>query len=580
MTLTTLAYLRVSDPRQATADKVSLEAQQVALEQLAAKLGRTLDPAGVFLDPGVSGGTADRPAFQRLLAYCEANPRPKKDGVILVYRDDRWGRFEDTDEAGHYAFIVRRSGWHIRFAVMGSDDDTVEPLLRAIGRVAGREERRKIMDRSRTGMRGASEKGFWVNREPFAMRRLAVDTTTGVARQLAPGQRKGSNETLRLTLGPADEVAFVEWLFARYASGEVSVNELLVQAPARWTGAPKTWHWSTVHRILSNPVYCGDLAVGRGREILVRDAFPAIVDRGLWMDVQALLRRNAKETSPVRYAYPLSGLLTCATCGQPFVGGGSAAASRFPEGDRRRNAFYKDSGYSRSPRCPGHLMTVLCRAIEPQVVKAVGDVIAEHDLATALSKAYDRMLERATGGHASRNADLARTQTQLEAKRARLVAAVADGTLLKAEADPQLAAVRADLARVIADRERTRFDARRHARVESERDARLAIATDFPARAAALHGLALRELLRPWIASAVVDKDARTVSVAVRRVPAMSDSFTPSADQRGEADTVVRVIPLLTKSEWAKLREARKRAARAEAAREVVTPAARPRRRA
>jgi hypothetical protein len=52
----------------------------------------------------------------------------------------------------------------------------------------------------------------------------------------------------------------------------------------------------------------------------------------------------------------------------------------------------------------------------------------------------------------------------------------------------------------------------------------LLLATDFPARAGKLSGPVLRELVRPWLQDAVVNKEHRTVTLTIRRVPA-ADSF-------------------------------------------------------
>jgi hypothetical protein len=49
----------------------------------------------------------------------------------------------------------------------------------------------------------------------------------------------------------------------------------------------------------------------------------------------------------------------------------------------------------------------------------------------------------------------------------------------------------------------------------------VALASDFPARAREASGPVLRELLRPWLADAVVDKEARTLTLSIRCIPAM-----------------------------------------------------------
>jgi DNA invertase Pin-like site-specific DNA recombinase len=554
----TLAYLRVSDPRQATPDKVSLEDQRLALEQLATSLGRTLPADAIFADPGVSGGTANRPGFQRLLAHCLAHPT--KGGLVLVFRHDRWGRFDDPDEAGHYTFLVRQCGYDVRFAEGSSTDPNVRSILDALQRTSAMQERQKIQSRAKTGMRGATAKGFWVNREPYGYRRVAIDALSGATRVLAPGQRKGQNEVLKLTPGPDEEVAFVRWLFGRYATGTASVTELHRQTS---TQTAHRFHWSALLHMLRNPVYAGDLRSGfkAKQVVLVRDAFPALVDRDLWDQVQRCLARNRKHTSPVRYAYPLSGLLHCASCGAPFVGGGRTG--KHPADHPQAQFFYKDAGYTKQPRCPGHLMTIQRRDIEPRIIGAVADAMERHQLGARLAVAFDRLLDQGDRAAADRRARAVRTRRQLEARRDRLVAAVGDGTLLKAEADPQLRTVRADLDRLTRELEQHRFDGRRQARLATERDRLVALAMDFRAQAARLEGNELRELLRPWIASGLVDKHARTVTIALRTIPVDCSSLG-SAGPAEEAETLPPIVlSLNNRSAACRAREARKRAARA-----------------
>src|SRR5437868_5261521 len=85
-----VGYVRVSTERQAGEVYSSRRDQQRAIEQLAARLGRT--GAAWYRDEGASGATATRrPAFMELLAYCESHPRsPQALGFVLVLNDSRF----------------------------------------------------------------------------------------------------------------------------------------------------------------------------------------------------------------------------------------------------------------------------------------------------------------------------------------------------------------------------------------------------------------------------------------------------------------------------------------------------------
>lgn len=569
----TLAYIRVSDPRQAAEDKVSLDVQRDAIGQLAGRLGRVLVAASWYVEPGFSAGTANRPAFQALLAFCETHRRGEAPGYVLVYKDDRWGRFDDAEESAYWRVHLRKLGWIVRFALADDTDDPIaRGVLRAIGAAQASLERQTIRTRAKTGMAGAVAKGFWVNKAPFGYRRVALDREAGTERVLEARQKKAKNERLRLTPGPAAEVRFVQWLFDAYGRGQVTLNALVRQAPVEY---PKPWVRRTLHFMLLNPAYVGDVVVGqtvsRARKaqargyterVVGRDAHPPLVDRDLWERVQALLTRNRRETSPTPGGYPLSGLLTCAACGQVFIGGGG---KRGPAEDPGRFRHYRDSGAFKTPRCPGRVMTFLRRDIEPQVVDAVAVVMETHPIAELTRLAFERVLAAAHGDQEARRAALDAQRATDQSRLDRLIAAIADGVVAPPDARSQMAEIRARIERTTGELDRFRFDARRAERLLAERDRLVAVAVDFRAQAQRMGGLELRQHLRRWLRSAVVDKVAMTLTLQIRccLMPEGLNLFTSAAHPE-QADTpVVRVIHLKTKSEWATLREAAKRARRA-----------------
>jgi len=98
--------------------------------------------------------------------------------------------------------------------------------------------------------------------------------------------------------------------------------------------------------------------------------------------------------------------------------------------------------------------------------------------------------------------------------------------------------------------ERHRFVGRSTGRLAAERDAMVALASDFAARAREATGPALRELVRPWLANAVVDKEARTLTLSIRCIPATLHGM-PVFNQGGRDErwqnsgpTVRRVLSL------------------------------------
>ena len=92
------------------------------------------------------------------------------------------------------------------------------------------------------------------------------------------------------------------------------------------------WSATTVRRILTDPMMCGDLIQGRYRTIsykvhvqervpqeewyIVPDAIPAIIDREKFERIQALLKRDTRSAPGETKLYLFSGFLRCADCGK------------------------------------------------------------------------------------------------------------------------------------------------------------------------------------------------------------------------------------------------------------------------
>ena len=92
------------------------------------------------------------------------------------------------------------------------------------------------------------------------------------------------------------------------------------------------WSYVSVKNILTEESYTGVLINhrtethgGRAKPVPAEhwqrheDCYPAIVTRDEWQKTQLLLKQNARPAFENRAAHRYSGLLTCGSCGQPFV---------------------------------------------------------------------------------------------------------------------------------------------------------------------------------------------------------------------------------------------------------------------
>ncbi len=526
-----VAYIRVSTEDQVADTKTSLRDQREAVEALAKKLAKQV--GNVFEDPGFSGATAeDRPGFMELVRFCESNPRPRSSpGFVLVLNDSRWGRFRNPDEAAYWRVALSKCGWEVRFA---EGDDTTDPLARGVIRTIYSAQasayREAISANAKRGARGTASQGYWQVEAPIGYRRRAErDGKPG--RVLDIGQRKAADEKVRLVRGPKVEQDFVRWLFETYANGGESLGSLVRKAQERFP--KRKWSRRTVGAVLKNPVYCGDVVWCRrphdkleraensvrdpSEWVVVRDAHDSLISRALFARVQERLKLNKKQTSATRGGYPLSGLIRCSQCGEPYTGAGGP---RGPPGDPDRYRFYRDrGGVEPNPRCQGFLGTLQKRFVEPMVVKAIGEVVSH----PVVQELIEREFNRALGNLAARRDDIRQTlqkeYKRLHAEKKRLVQAIARGTLADEDVADELTVIRDRLKYLKGELEAERFKVRQDNTLQEEKTRLLALAADFPGLAKRLEGPALKELIRPWVEDAVVDKQKRTLTLTIRRVP-------------------------------------------------------------
>lgn len=538
----TLEYRRVSTTGQAADDKSSLTDQGKANAALAAKLGRHIGLA--FEDPGVSGGTADRPGFQRMISYCETHPRRKLDwGYVLVLNASRFGRFE-PDLHGYWRQRLKKAGWLVRFA---EADDIEHPtgraVMRAINAAQAQEYRENLSANSKRGKRGTAERGYWVTKAPYGYRRRVV-VPPERARTLESGIPKANDERVKLTIGPDREARIIRWMFAAYDSGRHSITSLTRHVQR--LGTSLGWSRSFVHHVLANPVYAGDIVGGRIRHdreaddfawrrdesewYTTLDAHPALVSRELFERVQKRLSARQGQTTSPGTAYVLSGLVTCSTCGEPYVGGGGGRNPRNPAEVRR---FYKDRGGNEPKQCAGRLGTISRHILEDAVVSAIADEVARPEVQSVIAEELDRLIEAADSTQEDTTRELEAERLGLERKRTNLVEAVADGTMTKEEASPALSRLRNELAAVREHSDQSRFTGRTRNRLREERDRILALASTFAERVHGLSGFAQRELVAPWIEQASFDKVSRALSLTLRLVPLPDAVHLSNSQGRG-----------------------------------------------
>ena len=301
--LRAVQYLRMSTPRQpgSLAQQASLIAAYAELKGYV--IVRTYEDAAVS---GVD--TRKRPAFRDLLATVLGGKADFE--AILVHDVSRWGRFPDPDEAAHYEFLCGQEGVRIEYCAetFGDGRNPSDSLMKALKRAMAAEYSRELSAKVRSAQRHYASQGYWMHGTPgYGLARQSVPDK-GPGRPLFRGDYNADRKG-RTQLAPGDpaQVETIRRMFKMCGeqgrtTGQIAraLNDATIPSPsgARWSA-------ERVRAILTNPKYAGELVTWRRTTplggtrktapnedwICAPGAAPALVERGLFEEVQARLAR-------------------------------------------------------------------------------------------------------------------------------------------------------------------------------------------------------------------------------------------------------------------------------------------------
>ena len=297
-------YTRKSHEEGLDQDFNSLDAQREACEAYVTSQkhdGWAVLPDR-YDDGGFSGGNTDRPALQRLLTDVESG----RVDVVLCYKLDRLSR-----SLADFVRLLERFEKHdVSFVSVTQRFDTKSSMGRLTLNVLlsfAEFERAVTAERIRDKVAAAKRKGKYTGGPPI----LGYDV---------------DREAKRLVVN-RDEADLVRLIFRRFLTLRSTMKvarELNRQGhrTTSWTTKKgtvrqgKPWHKMSVHRVLTNRKYVGEVT-HRGN--VYPGEHEAIVDRRIWDRVQALLATNghahACETRR-KTAALLKGVIRCGHCGR------------------------------------------------------------------------------------------------------------------------------------------------------------------------------------------------------------------------------------------------------------------------
>lgn len=281
-------YTRKSSEEGLEQEFNSLDAQREACSAFIASqtgLGWKLFPEQ-YNDGGISGGSMERPALQRLLADIEAG----RIDVVVVYKIDRLTRA--LMDFARIVEIFDRQG--VSFVSVTQQFNTTTSMGRLTLNVLlsfAQFEREVTAERIRDKIAASKKKGMWMG---------------GVV-------PLGYQVKDRKLLIEQDEAKIVRHLFDRYLELG-SVPQLVDEAhaitlPANGRRGGKPFGRGNLYHLLANPIYVGKI---RHKQELHEGEHQAIIDPDRFERVQALLAAQKQaRSSPANQpdAHRLTGLL-------------------------------------------------------------------------------------------------------------------------------------------------------------------------------------------------------------------------------------------------------------------------------
>lgn len=331
--LNTALYIRLSREDGDKAESLSVANQRLLLTEFVNKQN-DLYLYDVYIDDGYTGTSFTRPNFQRMLQDIE----DKKVECVVVKDLSRLGRnMPKVSEYVNEYFPSKK----VRFIAVNDgidkqyyDVDTGENMMIDVKNMFNGFYPRDISKKVRSTFRSKQSNGQFIG--AFA----------------GFGYKKSKSDHNKLEI---DEYAaeIVKRIFSMYLAGLGQntivrrLNDEGIPCPAEYKkrcglnyhngnqlDTTSYWTYSTVHRILQNEIYIGNMvqnksfrqickksAVSLPREkwIVVENTHQPIIDKNTWEQVQNLLKGNARQTGLSGKIHMFAGFLKCGDCGRAMV---------------------------------------------------------------------------------------------------------------------------------------------------------------------------------------------------------------------------------------------------------------------
>ena len=278
-------YIRVSTKEQAE-EGYSLQAQREACMKYLDERGWSF--VNEYQDAGESARTANRPAFQQMLAEMV------DDGIniIVVHKLDRLARNIEDYAAVRARF--RTAGVELVSVSENLEASASGKLVEGILASLSEWYSNNLSQEVKKGLTAKVKAGGYPHRAPVGYMNVRAEGN-------------GRNEAI--IVPDPEEAALVEQTFRLYAAGQHSLTEVHEEMNRRGFEISRTG----IETMLKNPVYMGKIL---WKDVMYEGKHDPIVSPALFKKVQAVFAKNNTAGSHAwKYAHHLKGCLTCGTCG-------------------------------------------------------------------------------------------------------------------------------------------------------------------------------------------------------------------------------------------------------------------------
>lgn len=377
----TAAYLRLSREDGDKAESDSITNQRTMLKQYIQQ-HPDLELVDFYQDDGYTGTNFDRPAFRRM----EEHIRQGHVNCVLVKDLSRFGR--NYIEMGRYLEQIFPA-LGVRFIAINDHVDSQQgkyDMILPIKNLFNTQYARDISEKVRSSIQTKQKRGDFVGafasygyrKDPQNHNRLLIDSPAAQVVQrifqlFEQGAGKISIAKQLNQEGIPSPSTYKKMLGERYHNGR-RINQTTY------------WTYATIHRILQNQMYVGNMEQGRtfratmhgkarqqNKEqwVVVTGTHEAIISPEQWNRVQQLLHKRTRKLDFSQNQSPFAGFLRCGDCGRAMVktnaGGG--------------RIYYSCGSYKRyGPQvCTKH--SISHAVLEEIVCKDLNQIIAAvHDL--------------------------------------------------------------------------------------------------------------------------------------------------------------------------------------------------------